>query len=44
MYALLMANEAGLDPAEIINKKIQKNREKYPVEKSKGKATKWDTL
>ncbi|MGL1937231.1 MAG: nucleotide pyrophosphohydrolase [Fibrobacterales bacterium] len=44
MYALLMANEAGLDVTEIIEKKLQKNSEKYPVDKSKGNATKWDKL
>ncbi len=44
MYAFLLAHEAGLDPEQIINKKIALNEKKYPVEKSKGNAKKWNEL
>lgn len=43
-YCLQMASKLGLDPAEIIRKKIKKNAEKYPVEKSKGRSDKYDQL
>ena len=43
-YCLQMADKLGLDPAEIIRKKIAKNAEKYPVEKSKGRSDKYDQL
>jgi len=40
-YALLLAAELGLDPAEIIVSKLAKNGVKYPVEKAKGSAKKY---
>jgi NTP pyrophosphatase (non-canonical NTP hydrolase) len=43
-YALLLANRHGLDPAQIVLDKIEKNSLKYPVEKSKGSATKYTEL
>lgn len=43
-YSLQLANKLNLDPAEIIRKKMQKNAQKYPVEKSKGRSTKYDQL
>jgi NTP pyrophosphatase (non-canonical NTP hydrolase) len=43
-YALLIANEAGLDPIEIIEDKLKVNAQKYPVEKAKGKNTKYTEL
>ena len=36
--------ELGLDEDEIINAKMDKNEAKYPVEKAKGKNTKYDQL
>ena len=43
-YALLLADTFNLDPQEIVLQKIQKNAEKYPVEKSRGKSTKYNQL
>ena len=41
-YALLLAHHYGLDIREIVEEKIRKNAEKYPVDKSKGTAAKYD--
>ena len=43
-YCLQMAAKLGLDPAEIVRKKMKVNEAKYPVEKSKGRSTKYDQL
>ncbi|MGN7986240.1 nucleotide pyrophosphohydrolase [Pedobacter sp. 22226] len=43
-YAFLLADKYKLDPREIILDKIKKNAEKYPVEKAKGTAKKYDEL
>ena len=43
-YALLLAGKHGLDVKEIVLEKIKKNGEKYPVEKSKGTARKYNEL
>ena len=43
-YCILMADVCGLDMDEIIQEKIRKNNEKYPVEKAKGSAKKYDEL
>ncbi len=44
MYALLLANKHHLDVHEIIRDKIKRNSEKYPVDKAKGTAKKYDEL
>ncbi len=44
MYCFLMADRMGLDVKEIINKKIETNNKKYPVEKAYGKADKYTEL
>lgn len=44
MYALLLADKHNLDINEIILDKIKRNAEKYPVDKSKGNATKYNEL
>ncbi|SHK75468.1 nucleotide pyrophosphohydrolase [Chryseobacterium polytrichastri] len=44
MYAFLIANKHDLSIAEIIQEKMRKNAEKYPVDKSKGNATKYNEL
>ena len=41
IYALLMGNDLGLDISEIVNKKLEENDEKYPVNKAYGKANKY---
>jgi NTP pyrophosphatase (non-canonical NTP hydrolase) len=40
-YAFLLAEKNQLDIKEIVFEKIKKNEEKYPIEKSKGSATKY---
>lgn len=44
MYALLLANKHNLDVSQIIRDKIKRNSEKYPVDKAKGTAKKYDEL
>jgi len=44
VYALMFAHRNGFDVEEIIRNKMKKNGEKYPVEKARGKATKYDQL
>jgi len=43
-YAFLLADKYGLDVNEIVSEKINKNATKYPVEKAKGTAKKYDEL
>ena len=43
-FAFLLAHKHDLDIKEIILKKIQANSIKYPVEKSRGNAKKYDEL
>jgi NTP pyrophosphatase (non-canonical NTP hydrolase) len=41
---LLMAHDLNIDVFEALDKKIDKNALKYPIEKSKGKAKKYTEL
>ncbi len=43
-YCILLADQYGLDPYELVIQKLEKSKEKYPVEKSKGKSDKYDRL
>lgn len=43
-YCVQMAMVLGVSPEEIILKKLEKTKKKYPVEKAKGKSTKYDKL
>jgi len=43
-FAFLLANKHNLDPFEIISEKIKRNADKYPIEKAKGNATKYNEL
>jgi NTP pyrophosphatase (non-canonical NTP hydrolase) len=43
-FSLLLAGKHGFDVKEIVLEKIRKNGEKYPVEKSKGTAKKYNEL
>lgn len=43
-YCFQMAISLDVDPKEIILKKLEKTRCKYPVEKAKGVSTKYDKL
>ena len=43
-YCLMMADKLGVDPKDIILKKLDKTRKKYPIEKAKGVSTKYNKL
>jgi NTP pyrophosphatase (non-canonical NTP hydrolase) len=43
-WILLMGNDLGIDVMKALEKKLEKNEAKYPVEKAKGKHTKYDKL
>ena len=43
-YCLQMSIVLGLDPIDIMNKKMDKTERKYPVDKAKGKSTKYNKL
>ena len=43
-YCMMMAEKLGVNPKEIILKKLEKTRKKYPVEKAKGVSTKYNKL
>lgn len=43
-YCFMMADKLEVDPKEIILKKLDKTRKKYPVEKAKGVSTKYNKL
>ena len=43
-YCVLMADACNLDIDQIVQDKIKKNNEKYPVEKAKGKSEKYSKL
>lgn len=44
VYCVDMLDKLNLDADEIINEKMDKNEAKYPVEKARGKATKYNKL
>jgi len=43
-FAFLLADKYGFDVKEIVLEKIKKNGEKYPIDKSKGTAKKYNEL
>jgi dCTP diphosphatase len=43
-YCHLLAARLGLDADEIVLAKLAKTREKYPVDKARGRSTKYDEL
>ena len=43
-YTLMLAGKHGFDVREMVLDKIRKNGEKYPVDKSKGSARKYNEL
>ena len=43
-YAFLIAEKYNLNVKEILNSKIKLNAEKYPIDKAKGKSTKYNQL
>ena len=44
VYSQNLLDKLGLDADEIVNMKMSQNEAKYPVEKSKGRAAKYDQL
>ncbi len=44
VYCRNMLDKLGLDEDEIVNAKMDKNEKKYPVDKAKGKADKYNKL
>jgi NTP pyrophosphatase (non-canonical NTP hydrolase) len=43
-YCLLIASHYGLDPETIILEKVARNEIRYPIEKSRGSAKKYNEL
>ena len=44
VYCTLMADACGLNMDEIVQKKMEVNNKKYPIEKAKGKSDKYSDL
>ena len=44
LCAIMLADKYDIDIKDICLKKIERNAQKYPVEKAKGKSTKYDEL
>ena len=44
VYAQNLVDKLGLDEDEIVNMKMEQNEAKYPVDKAKGKADKYNKL
>ncbi len=44
IYALLIAHDTGIDPAEAVQRKLAKNDAKYPAEKARGRREKYTEL
>lgn len=43
-YCMLLADRIGADPNQIVLDKLAITREKYPVDKARGRSTKYDAL
>lgn len=44
IYGLILANETGLDVRRIVEEKLARNETKYPVEKARDSAKKYNEL
>lgn len=44
LYLILVADSAGIDLIEAARQKLERNAERYPVEKSRGSSAKYDRL
>lgn len=44
LYLFEMADNLGVDLIDAMDKKLEKNKEKYPIDKAKGKHTKYNKL
>ena len=43
-YCLLLADKLNVDPLELVLKKLEETKTKYPVDKARGSSTKYDRL
>jgi len=43
-YCLLLADKLGVDPEQIVLQKLAVTREKYPVDKARGRSERYDAL
>lgn len=43
-YCLLLADRLGVDPDQIVLDKLAETRAKYPVDKARGRSTKYDAF
>ena len=43
-YLIMLANHYNLDLEQVVREKVQQNEVKYPVDKAKGKSTKYTDL
>jgi dCTP diphosphatase len=43
-YCLLLADRLGVDPDQIVLDKLEVTRQKYPVDKARGRSDKYDAL
>ena len=44
IFLAYISNDLGIDLNEVINRKIVKNNEKYPIERAKGSSKKYNEL
>lgn len=44
IYALLFCHQLDIDPEQAVRAKLEKNRERYPVDKARGRSTKYTKL
>lgn len=44
LYAFQLADKLGIDPLDAAHKKLQINAEKYPVDRARGRSTKYTDL
>jgi dCTP diphosphatase len=44
IYSISLSNTTGIDISEAIIQKLSKNSEKYPIDKARGNAKKYDEL
>ncbi|MGN6200567.1 nucleotide pyrophosphohydrolase [Humibacter sp.] len=43
-YCFFLADKLGADPEDLILEKLVRTRSKYPIEKARGRSTKYDQL
>ena len=44
MYLSLLCNDIGVSLDDAVRRKLELNKQKYPVDKARGKSTKYDRL